>query len=346
MLQRELQSKCLMRRSHDPPSFSLHRLIKRHLLHRLGSDSGKYVNVFVQALHLIRAMVPHTPASSPLTSFTYDRTNFARYLPHVLSLDEAHVHCDQTRMEVKDDLEFIELLSVMGIYVLATVPFEGIGLARKLLEKVLEARKSVLGREHPDTLTSVNNLASVLSRERRYDEARHMHLQVKLLRETVLGKEHLDTLTSMNNLASVLSYQGELVEAENLYRQTLGLGKTILGEQGEQHPFTLINMNNLASVLDSQGRYQEAERICQQTCDLTTMVLGNQHPLTLTSLYNLASILDSQGRIEEAKDMHRRISVLAEGVLGKEHPDTLVSMNNVVLILNHQGKYKEAKEMY
>ena len=290
MLHRELQSKCLIQRSHDPPSFSLHRILKLHLLYRLNSDSGSYVDVFVQALHLVRAMVPPIPASSPSTVFTYDRATFARYLPHVMCLDEAYVHCDRSLMGPKDILEFFELLSDMGNYLSAMVPFNQGGLARKLLQKVLEGKTSVLGPEHPDTLTSVNNLAPALSREGRYNEAKHMLLEVLQLRTTVLGTEHPDTLISMNHLASVLSCEGKFEDAETLYRQTLRLGEAILGEQ---HSLTLISMSNLASVLYSRGKYVEAETICRQTCDLTMRVLGEQHSLTLISMSNLASVLYS-----------------------------------------------------
>ena len=37
--------------------------------------------------------------------------------------------------------------------------------------RALEAREKVLGREHPDTLTSVNNLGNVLFMQGKYEEA-------------------------------------------------------------------------------------------------------------------------------------------------------------------------------
>ena len=82
----------------------------------------------------------------------------------------------------------------------------------------------MLGKEHPDTLTSMNNLANVLSDQGKYEEAEEMHRQVLAVKETVLGKEHPDTLTSMNNLAEVLSNQGKYEEAEEMHRQVLSKG--------------------------------------------------------------------------------------------------------------------------
>ena len=64
------------------------------------------------------------------------------------------------------------------------------------------------GREHPDTLTSMNNLARVLSEQGKYEQAEEMHQQTLRLMEITLGKEHPHTLTSRNNLAAVLRDQG------------------------------------------------------------------------------------------------------------------------------------------
>lgn len=69
-------------------------------------------------------------------------------------------------------------------------------------------RERVLGKEHPETLASLNNLVLVLSSQGRYEEAERIYRQVLAVRERVLGKEHSLTLTSINNLAEVLRSQG------------------------------------------------------------------------------------------------------------------------------------------
>ena len=56
--------------------------------------------------------------------------------------------------------------------------------------QTLELREKVLGPEHPDTLTSMNNLAEVLTDQGKYEAAEEMHRQVLELREKVLGLEH------------------------------------------------------------------------------------------------------------------------------------------------------------
>lgn len=49
--------------------------------------------------------------------------------------------------------------------------------------QALALRQTVLGKEHPDTLTSMDNLASVLSRQGSYDEAERIHRQMLAQKE-------------------------------------------------------------------------------------------------------------------------------------------------------------------
>ncbi|KFZ16727.1 hypothetical protein V501_02084 [Pseudogymnoascus sp. VKM F-4519 (FW-2642)] len=113
--------------------------------------------------------------------------------------------------------------------------------AEAMQRQTLQLKEAVLGKDHPDTLMSMNNLATSL--------------------RTVLGKEHPSTLMSMNNLAASLHQQGKNAEAEAMQRQTLQLRETVLGKD---HPDTLMSMNNLAESLRQQGMYAEAEAMQQQ----------------------------------------------------------------------------------
>ena len=81
---------------------------------------------------------------------------------------------------------------------------------------VMETRKRVLGAEHPDTLTSMANLALTYGNQGRWKEAEELEVQVMETCKRVLGTEHPHTLISMNNLASTYRSQGRWKEAEEL----------------------------------------------------------------------------------------------------------------------------------
>ena len=67
----------------------------------------------------------------------------------------------------------------------------------------------MLGEDHPDTLTSANNLAIDLRALGDHQAARELDEDTLARRRRVLGEDHPDTLTSANNLAVDLRALGE-----------------------------------------------------------------------------------------------------------------------------------------
>ena len=73
--------------------------------------------------------------------------------------------------------------------------------ALKLFEETLALRKAKLGPDHPDTLASMNNLASSYCAAGQNDRALQALRGDAGVQKAKLGPDHPDTLTSMNNLA-------------------------------------------------------------------------------------------------------------------------------------------------
>ena len=117
--------------------------------------------------------------------------------------------------------------------------------AEELLVEAADLRKKELGAEHPDTLTSMANLASTFWNQGRWKEAEELEVQTMETFKRVLGEEHPSTLTSMANLASTYRNQGRWKEAEELEVQVMEMRERVLGEE---HPSTLTSMANLAST--------------------------------------------------------------------------------------------------
>jgi tetratricopeptide (TPR) repeat protein len=55
--------------------------------------------------------------------------------------------------------------------------------AEEMNQQALSLRETVLGKEHPDTLASMNKLATVLSDQGKYEQAEEIHRQALRLRE-------------------------------------------------------------------------------------------------------------------------------------------------------------------
>jgi len=69
-----------------------------------------------------------------------------------------------------------------------------------LYQRTLADAERVLGADHPDTLTSRNNLAGAYESAGRLDQAIPLYERTLADRERVLGADHPQTLTSRNNL--------------------------------------------------------------------------------------------------------------------------------------------------
>ncbi|MCP4111968.1 MAG: tetratricopeptide repeat protein, partial [Desulfobacteraceae bacterium] len=76
--------------------------------------------------------------------------------------------------------------------------------AEPLYKEALQLSEKVLGKEHPSTLVSVNNLALLYSEQGRYGEAEPLYKEALQLSEKVLGKEHPFTLTTQLNYIGLL----------------------------------------------------------------------------------------------------------------------------------------------
>ncbi|MBI2305846.1 MAG: tetratricopeptide repeat protein [Rhodocyclales bacterium] len=206
--------------------------------------------------------------------------------------------------------------------------------------RALELDRADLGEEHPNTISSINNLASTLQAQGDLAGAQVLQESALAIQRRVLGEEHPDTLTSINNLAGTLQAQGDLAGARALQEQELATCRRVLGEE---HPDTLTSINNLAGTIYAQGDLTGARALEESVLATRRHVLGEEHPDTLTSINNLAGTLQAQGDLAGARVLQESVLAIRRRILGDEHPATLSSMNNLASTLYAQGDLTGAR---
>jgi tetratricopeptide (TPR) repeat protein len=214
--------------------------------------------------------------------------------------------------------------------------------ARTLYERELEFNRRMLGPEHSNTLTSMNNLATTLSTQGDLGGARKLEEEILGVRRRVLGPEQPQTLTSMSNLAVTMRAQGDLAGARKLQEETLAISRRVLGPQD---PVTLQSMNNLAIMLYGLGDLAGSRKLHEETLGIRRSLLGPEHPDTLISMQNLATALWAQGDLGGARKLEEEILGVRRKVLGPEHPDILSLMHNLASTLSAQGEHEEARKL-
>ncbi|PLB41714.1 violaceus kinesin [Aspergillus candidus] len=199
-----------------------------------------------------------------------NRKVWREYLPHAFSIiTEAEFQMEQRK--------YINLIANIGSCLDSDGRWKE---AEDLKLQVLQLRKQVLGPEHPETLTSMSNLAIIYQHQGQWKKAEELEIQVLQLRKQVLGPEHPHTLASMSNLASTYQHQGQWTKAEELEIQVLQLRKQVLGPE---HPATLTSMNNLAHTWKLLGKVQNAFTLMEECVKLRRNLLGPGHPHTISS---------------------------------------------------------------
>ncbi|GAA4561118.1 tetratricopeptide repeat protein [Planotetraspora kaengkrachanensis] len=283
-----------------------------------------------------------TALLTPMPSPESDRVAVFDYLVDLMQqregplakVPEALIRCALEHVEQTEDADQIALIAErQGRY----------QLAEEAWRTSLTLRRGELGEEHPHTLISRGNLASVLGKLGRFEEAEAEHRAVLAILRRVLGEEHSLTLNSRNNRASVLGKMGRLQDAEAEHRAELAICRRVLGEE---HSHTLTSRDNLALTLRDLGRLEEAEAEHRAVLTIRRRVLGEEHVDTLASRNNLALSLGGLGRLEDAEAEFRIVVDLCRRVLGEEHPEMLNIRNNLASVLGDLGRLQEAEAEY
>jgi tetratricopeptide (TPR) repeat protein len=211
-----------------------------------------------------------------------------RLLPHALCCAELIEEYQLTFSEAA------RLLSQLGYYLQERARYQE---AEPLYRQALAIREMQLGPDHPDTASSLNNLATLYDDQGKYTEAEPLDRRALAICEKQLGPDHPYTASSLNNLAYLYNAQGKYTEAEPLYRRALAICEKQLGPD---HPYTASSLNNLAMLYNAQGKYAEAEPLLRRALAIKEQKLGVAHPSTQFTRENYASLLRKMERDQEA----------------------------------------------
>jgi serine/threonine protein kinase len=209
-------------------------------------------------------------------------------------------------------------------------------------EKARIIYTSQLGTRHPDTLRSMDNVATAYAFLGRNNEALKLREETLALEGATFGPDNPETLATMNNLGASYTALGRNADALRLFEQTLALQKAKLGPD---HPETLRTSYNLARVYAALGRRVESVKLHEQTLTLRKAKLGPDHPDTLLSMNNMAGAYGALGRHREALKLREETLALQKAKLPADHPDILASMNNLALTYAALGQNADALKL-
>jgi tetratricopeptide (TPR) repeat protein len=277
----------LIRLDIETQTYSIHRMVQEAVKDQIGADQQAE-----WAERVVRAVAQSFPEVNYQTW-----TLCERLIPHAV-LCTTHInHLVITSWAARN------LLFQSGYYFYQRGQYWEAEPFRKSEREICER---VLGREHPETLGKLNNLAVLYADQGKYKQAEPLYQRALEASERVLGPEHPDTLSTMNNLANLYADQGKYEEAEPLYQRALEARERV---QGLGHPDTAKSLESLAILFDAQKKREEAEPLYQQALAIYEQVLGADHPETKRAQNNYAIHIQKMKQKTEAEPSKPKVKL-------------------------------------
>lgn len=192
--------------------------------------------------------------------------------------------------------------------------------ATAALVDVLRLRREVLGDAHPETVMTINELATVYQEQRQFAQAEPLFREALAARERLYGESHHLTRNSMSNLGLLLSLSGQLADAAVLYERTLRIETALIGER---HPDTIALMHNIAGLYRKQARYDDALAMHARVLATAREVLGADAWQCGLFEVGRAQTLQAMDRRDQADAAFAKAEAILVKSLGADHPRTL-----------------------
>jgi serine/threonine protein kinase/lipopolysaccharide biosynthesis regulator YciM len=219
---------------------------------------------------------------------------------------------------------------------------ETVEKALQTIEETLKLNQSALGPDHPETLTTMNNLAEFYLSIAKSEKAIQLLEETLKGRKAKLGPNHRDTLRTMRDLSMAYLADGKSDLASRLIEETLELAKAKLGLE---HPDTLEILNTLARVHLDLGKLDQALPLIEETLELMKTRLGPDHPSTLYASSSLAALYHRARKLKQEVELLEETLELTKAKLGPEHPQTVETMNNLANAYNWADRRDLAIEL-
>jgi tetratricopeptide (TPR) repeat protein len=220
----------------------------------------------------------------------------------------------------------------------------GLGYPDKAIRLFTRARATLtarLGPDHPDTLRSMDNLATSYQAAGRLGDALPLFEETLTLRKAKLGPDHPDTLRSMNNLALGYYDAGKPDLALPLFEEAL---QPLKARLGPDNPDTLSTMNNLALSYAAAGKldrdlplFEEAARGVEHR--------KFQHEHAGRIIANTADCLEQLRRFAAAEAWRRKWLAIVKERAGPDAPAYAAELAGLGGNLLHQRNWADAEPM-
>lgn len=251
----------------------------------------------------------------------------------------------------------------------------------KAAEEASKIAKKTVGTQHPEAVTSLNNLTELYRAQSRYGQAEPLYKRSLKLTQKAVGpnqsqgarKDEAEKLEvqakkirphmrisiilvkTKPEAQKILQKLGAGADFAELARQySIGPGKKEGGDVGYFAPGSMMEELNAVALNLKIGDYSGVVETSKgyfilmkadEKSPSELMVVQAQEALW-QELNSKAAMLYQQGRYSEAAKVAQEALRVAENAFGPHHPNVATSLNALALLYHSQSKYAEAEPFY
>jgi len=237
------------------------------------------------------------------------------------SYDEAQTWLDQALALLRQDpaTPAAEVASVIHLQGLLAVRRGQLEPGRAKFEEALRIRREQLGPNHPDTLTSQQQLGATLVALNRSEDAQPLLRDLVERRRALFGPSSVYTATALNELAGALQDAAHTAQAVAAYREAAAVEEKLSGRPSAR---LAVALNNLAGALDEQGD-PAAEVAYRDALAQRQAVLPAGDLAIARGQQNLGRWLMRAGRLAEARTLLDASQATRAAKLPPSHDEVL-----------------------
>lgn len=267
----------LLKRNSQEQTFSMHRLVQAVLIDEMPPDLQKqWRELIVQAL---MAAFPDE------RNYSMEWVKCSRLLRHIIA------YAAWIKPELDASLDTTRLFYKVYRYLVDRLNYED---ARTLLTTVLSIYMQRLGAAHPDTVSTLIDLGSVYSLQKKYDLAESSYLRAIAILEKHYEPEHKLIITSLILLAYPCIDQGKCEQAELLIERVISI------QEKTPEPDLIRGISDavlyLAYNYEALRKYEQAEAWFKRALTILEQGLGVIDPSTQITREYFARFLERTGR--------------------------------------------------
>jgi len=211
-------------------------------------------------------------------------------------------------------------------------------------QDVLSSLKCTLGTKHPYTIACESEIADILIKLERADDALVIYDDIIPISEHILGVTHPQTLDLYNDKGTALASQAKYEESLRFF--LLAATNFDDKKKGDIHPSTPVIFDNIGATYQVLKQYEEAKTWYHRALESKTRIVGLEHPDTLKTLDSLSQLHQTIGEYDTALEYQEQIVSINERVSGIDDLSTLAAIQSKAVILQDQCRLEEAMPLF